>query len=197
MALTERLPEYATVSLAMTEAGVPVAVAELHGGLCALLCAGGAAAIPDWLEECLSDASPEDAARAQARDQLSELELKSWRSLTGAGLEFYPLLPDDDEALGERVSALALWCHGFLSGLGLAGFTLEESEHPAAEQLEEIVNDFSEISRAGLGADELSNENEADFALTELIEYVRVSVQIVFEELEPARVPYTGPATLH
>jgi len=183
----------------MARARVPVAVSELHGGMCGLLCAGGASAVPAWVEECLGDGDPLEGALDAARDQLRELELHSWQTLADSGVEFYPLLPDDDAGLGERVGALALWCHGFLFGLGLAGFSLDgdETGESDAVPLEEIINDFSEISRVGVSTDEFSDENEADFALAELIEYVRVSVQIVFEELESARTAGSGPATIH
>lgn len=193
--MTERLAEYTTVHSAMARARVPVAVSELHGGMCGLLCAGGAAAVPAWVEECLGDGDPVEGALEAARQQLRDLELYSWRSLNASGLEFYPLLPDDDVTLGERVGALALWCHGFLLGLGLAGFSMERGETDT--QLEEIVSDFSEISRAAVDADEFDSEDEADFALAELIEYVRVSVQIVFEELEPKRAAGPGATTIH
>lgn len=145
------------------------------------------------------DGDPVAGALDAARDQLRELELYSWRTLSGSGLEFYPLLPDDDAILGERVAALALWCHGFLSGLGLAGFSLDSDQtgESTAGPLEEILCDFSEISRAAVGADEFDDEDQADFALAELIEYVRVSVQIVFEELEPSRASGSGTATIH
>ena len=196
--MTERLAEYMTVHSAMARARVPVAVSELHGGMCGLLCAAGVSAVPAWVEECLGDGDSVEGALEAARHQLRELELYSWRSLSASGLEFYPLLPDDDAALGERVGALALWCHGFLLGLGLAGFSLDAEEAGApATQLEEIVSDFSEISRAAVDADEFDNENEADFALAELVEYVRVSVQIVFEELEPKRATGPGATTIH
>ena len=52
----------------------------------------------------------------------------------------------------------------------------------------EILRDFAEISRAGLAETEVDGGNEPDFALAELIEYVRVGVQIVFEDLAPRRV---------
>ena len=33
-------------------------------------------------------------------------------------LKFEPLLPSDDAPLAEQVEALAVWCQGFLSGVG-------------------------------------------------------------------------------
>ena len=70
-------------------------------------------------------------------------------------------------------------------------------DDPGAVQLGEIVNDLSEISRAGLSADEFDDEDEADFALAELIEHVRVSVQIMFEELESTQTTSSGSETTH
>jgi len=197
--LTERFAEYTVLHSAMTRAQVSIAVSELHGGICGLLCAGGGSVIPTWVDECLGDGDPVEGALDTARNQLRELELHSWRSLMGAGLDFYPLLPEDDASLEERVGALALWCHGFLFGLDLAGFPLDgdEADETGVVQLGEIVNDLSEISRAGLSADEFDDEDEADFALAELIEHVRVSVQIMFEELESTQTTSSGSETTH
>jgi uncharacterized protein YgfB (UPF0149 family) len=49
------------------------------------------------------------------------------------------------------------------------------------------LRDFAEISRAGLSDDEAEGRDNPDFALAEIHEYVRVSAQIVFEELTPLR----------
>ena len=63
-------------------------------------------------------------------------------------------------------------------------------------ELAEIIQDFSEISQAGLGEGDV-DDNDAGFALVELVEYVRVSVQIVFEELEEARIASSVQKTVH
>ena len=55
----------------------------------------------------------------------------------------------------------------------------------------EILRDFAEISRAGLSEEEAAGQGQADFALAEIHEYVRVSVQIVFEELAAERAAAT------
>ena len=63
------------------------------------------------------------------------------------------------------------------------------STAPAAEgdSIREVLRDFAEISRAGLSDEEAAGEDQPDFALAQIHEYVRVSVQIVFEELAPVR----------
>jgi uncharacterized protein YgfB (UPF0149 family) len=50
-----------------------------------------------------------------------------------------------------------------------------------------VLSDFAQISRAGLSAEDAADENQTDFALAEIKEYVRVSVQLVFEDLAPRR----------
>ncbi len=63
--------------------------------------------------------------------------------------------------------------------------------------LEEIVSDLSLISRAGLGAEEREDPVDADFDLAEITEYVRVSVQILFEAFGAARDQASGaPASM-
>ena len=59
--------------------------------------------------------------------------------------------------------------------------------------IRDIVTDFSEITRASFSSEETEEEGEA--ALVELVEYVRVSVQLVFEELHMVRSGSSGSGT--
>jgi uncharacterized protein YgfB (UPF0149 family) len=171
----------------LADAGAVVALAELHGGVCGALCAGGTPAAQRWLAECLDEPETTAATAAAARD-LDELVAASWHALTSEDLAFAPLLPSDDAPLEEQVQALALWCHGFLGGLGVSSAgDVQERDGASAE----ILADFAEISRAGLSDEEAAGRGQPDFALAEIQEYVRVSVQIVFEELAPRRAAAT------
>jgi len=196
--LLDKLAKYAVVQMTLKRARVSIDVSELHGGMCGLLCAGDSAAVASWVEDCLGESSLDGALDA-ARDQLLELELQSWGALTAPDLEFYPLLPDDDSVLQEQVSALGLWCHGFLLGLGLGGVSLDKAKSDDTEvgELAEIIHDFSEISRVGVSEGEFDNNDDPGFVLIELVEYVRVSVQIVFEELEEGRIALPVQTTVH
>jgi uncharacterized protein YgfB (UPF0149 family) len=106
--------------------------------------------------------------------------------LADAELTFEPLLPGDDAPLQEQVQALALWCQGFLGGVGTAAPNAGRNAGEGAA-IGEILGDFAEISRAGLSEDEAAGEGQPDFALAEIQEFVRVGVQIVFEELRSER----------
>jgi uncharacterized protein YgfB (UPF0149 family) len=167
----------------LADAGAVVALPELHGGVCGALCAGGAHAARRFITDCFAD--EELAAPTAVANELEELIGATESTLDHDDLEFQPLLPGDDAPLEEQVQALALWCQGFLSGVGTTAPSARQITDGSS--LAEILRDFAEISRAGLSEEEAAGQAQADFALAEIHEYVRVSVQIVFEELAAAR----------
>jgi uncharacterized protein YgfB (UPF0149 family) len=91
---------------------------------------------------------------------------------------FQLLLPDDTAGLGARIEALASWCQGFLLGISHGGVSDIQA---LPGELPEIVEDFLNIARAENF--ELENEEEDEAAYMELLEYVRVGVQLFWEEL--------------
>ena len=97
-------------------------------------------------------------------------------------MEFEPLLPDDEQPLNGRANALALWCTGFLYGLGTGQISDLEALNG---DVGEIVRDFTEISRATGDDADADESNEQAYA--ELVEFIRVAAQVVFEELLPLR----------
>jgi hypothetical protein len=174
--------DYDVLRESLDHAGFVLALPELHGGICGVLCSGGDGATQRWIEECIVEyANPLDQTNlSDLKRTLYEPVLVTQQMLASSQFEFEPLLPDEEAPLDEQVQALALWCHGFLSGLGFGAGTAAESLDGS---LTEILEDFAEISRAGLSGEDREDPDQADFALAQLKEYVRVSVQIVFEEL--------------
>lgn len=175
---------YAYESLAeeLASAGVVPSLAELHGGLCGVMCIGGVAAADRWLEQQLEE-WPQSTVTTIG-EALQAVEIETWRTLNESSMTFEPLLPGDEQPLETQVGALASWCHGFLSGLGMGGLTIDaESTAGGEETVAEIAKDFAEISRAALGPEDEGDPEQAGFALAELKEYVRVSVQLLFEQL--------------
>ncbi len=149
--------DYDSLRDSLAQAGAIVALAELHGGVCGALCAGGAPAAAYWLEDCLED--QELDATEELGASLANFVAASSHMLEETGFEFEPLLPDDDAPLEEQVQALALWCHGFVIGLGanapeLAARGARAPDSGEAAAIAEVVGDFTEISRAGLSEDE-------------------------------------------
>jgi uncharacterized protein len=171
---------YAQVQRLLSESRAVSEPAEAHGTLAGALCATGAYRLEDWLAEIL----PEAAAPGAVVRLLRSIYDETRAALAGTELQFELLMPDEEEPLELRTEALALWCNGFVYGLGTSGA-------PDPERLPgeagEIVRDLAQIMRAGVDECEGQETNEA--ALAELVEFVRVGVQLVFEELGALRQP--------
>lgn len=167
----------------LEQAGSVQTPGETHGTLTGMLCIDNeqapAAAVDDVEAESLTT----------ALDALREITLEG---LFDPDLSFTPLLPDDDTSLDRRVAALARWCAGFLFGLSYRG---SFSPEQLSAEVREIVTDLTELSKAELTADEDDDGAEADY--TELVEYVRVGVQMIFLELQPKREGPQTRETLH
>ena len=175
------------VAQALAAGGSSVHAAEAHGCLCGALCVRTGFGFGDWLDEIL----PDTVTLPDRDGPLADLYEQSAAVLAAPDMEFDPLLPDDDASLDERVDALSAWCQGFLYGFGSAA----TSRSSPSGEVAEVLADFAEISRGGsVGMD--STEIEED-AYVELVEFLRVGVQLVYDELRTERQPGSGPATRH
>lgn len=165
----------------LSATGASWEAAEAHGAFCGRACLSGAAAIRPWVSDLLD--AP-DAADVLARERTARLETLAASTLLileAGEMGFQPLLPADDQPLFDRTASLADWCHGFMHGLVAAGGA---DDGPQADALDsgvvsEILDDFNEITKAGAAEDE---GEESEGAYVELVEYVRVSAQLVYDE---------------
>jgi uncharacterized protein YgfB (UPF0149 family) len=107
-------------------------------------------------------------------------------------MEFDPLLPDDDAPLEDRVEALGAWCQGFLYGYGSA---TEGRRTPPTGDVAEVLTDLAEISRGG--ATGLDTEEVEEGAYTELVEFLRVGVQTIYDEQGDAPPAARGARPRH
>jgi len=169
----------------LAAAGSLADAAEAHGSLCGALCSMALYRMQDWVNEILPDgASLSDESSAM----LERVFTATATSFGEQGMEFEPLLP-----LNGRANALALWCTGFLYGLGTGQISDLEG---LAGDVGEIVRDFTEISRATGDDADADESNEQAYA--ELVEFIRVAAQVVFEELLPLRSQvYPSAQRLH
>ena len=176
-------PDFAVIDAALRSSGLLGEPAELHGEFCGLACVMGPDAGPAWVASVLAE-SESDAGGVRTGEieaTLESLAVSTWQALDSGDMELKLLLPHDTEQLESRAESLGLWCQGFMHGLGAAGEPGADSPLLADGITREIIADFSEITRAAFTADE--TETEAEAAYMELVEFVRVSVQIAFEEL--------------
>jgi len=184
---------YDALALVISKLGAQQEPAELHGTLTGLLCANGNAGADIWLQNLFPNVPNGDLLGEEAFGELKKLHETARESLNATDCEFQLLLPDDDSNLDQRVHALGEWCQGFLVGLSLGGIcdfkTLPEDAREIAEDLIEIARADSSYSFDG------SEEDEHAYA--ELVEYLRVGVLLINEELQPNHAPTASEDTLH
>jgi uncharacterized protein YgfB (UPF0149 family) len=163
----------------LASAGSLADAAEAHGSLCGALCSMSPYKMQDWVNEILPDGA---ALSDESAAMIERVFTATATSFGEQGMEFEPLLPDDEQPLNGRANALALWCTGFLYGLGTGHISDLEALNG---DVGEIVRDFTEISRATGDDADADESNEQAYA--ELVEFIRVAAQVVFEELLPLR----------
>jgi yecA family protein len=175
---------YAELERHLQAAGAESGAAEAHGLLSGAVTAGGKVASSLWLEHLLGEGNTLSAAAQDCSDMLDELQTDILGQLHDDSFGFSLLLPADSAALTIRTRALSDWCGGFLYGLALGGIR-EGADLP--ETVSEVMRDFFEISHAGFIADAPDEGDET--AYVEITEYVRMSVLLLREELQPAPGP--------
>ncbi|MGD8875615.1 MAG: UPF0149 family protein [Gammaproteobacteria bacterium] len=179
--MQETLPRnYAELDRLLQAAGADSSAAEAHGLLCGMTCAGGRCAGSVWLAHLLGEDNTLSAAAQDCGDALTGMQQEILRQFNDDAMGFTLLLPADDEPLAPRTRALSHWCEGFLYGVALGGIRDDATlPHDTAE----ILKDFYEISHAGFAAGGTQDADEA--AYQEIVEYVRMCVLLMYEELCP------------
>jgi uncharacterized protein len=151
-----------------------IPAAESHGCLCGALCTSAHYPIERWLAEIIPE---EEGVDEQSQQTLRLLFADTLEALRGDEMDFELLLPDDDVALELRATALSQWCQGFLYGFGTGKpVQLEQLQG----SVDEVLRDLTHIGRATV---ELGEDEDEEAAYAEVLEYVRVGVQLVHDEL--------------
>jgi uncharacterized protein YgfB (UPF0149 family) len=161
-------------------AGSSVAAAESHGCLCGALCTSAGYTFARWVEEIVPEDAP--AQDEQSMQALQLLFTDTVDALRGDAMEFHPLLPDDDVTLDARATALSQWCQGFLYGFGTGG-PVKVDELPA--NVNEVLRDVTDIGRSRVDVGDAGEAEEQ--AYSEVVEYLRVGVQLIHDELAAVR----------
>jgi hypothetical protein len=167
-------------------AELPITAAEVHGIVTGALCAGIPAS--EWRTLILGRAPAGEAVATL----LATVYAQTATQLDGDELDFAPLLPDEDESLTQQAEGLSEWCRGFLLGFGSGrrstasipgGVGFGRRPLPAlSDEAREVLDDMQQLTELD---PETEEDEEAARALAELAEYLRVGVQLVYEETHP------------
>jgi uncharacterized protein YgfB (UPF0149 family) len=179
---------FSELAATLREIGSAADAAQFHGALCGTLCRQR----PEEVD--VVDLLDDDEITPQAsRAALQALCIDTATLLAHADGRFAPILPDDDAELQLRAQALGGWCEGFLYGLaGRIKLQLDE----CSDEVRELVKDLAQFTRAGFDSgDDPEVEENAYF---ELVEYLRVGVQLIYLELRPRALGAEAPRpTVH
>jgi len=182
-------PDADRVTDALAALEVPLSRAESHGLACGLLCTQTAAAAKSrWFTELLDAAGLDAGSLSSRADHVRCIDTwfeSTQEQIDAPDLVFEPALPPDDVALDLRIDALGDFCAGFTYGVGIG--TSGRGNGPLPTDTAELIADFQAIDgvERGPGAGDVGSESD----YTELVEYVRVGVLVVLEELKPVDRP--------
>jgi uncharacterized protein YgfB (UPF0149 family) len=168
------LPTYTELDLALSKTQSKMHPSQVHGLICGILC-GNADTQSEW-ETLMSGG---EKISPSVHQTLQALYDATQKQLSDFLFELQILLPAEAVELPQRAEALTLWCQGMLTGLKLSQVPITDRE---PSELTEAINDFIEIAKMNY-EDVVSNE-EDEVAYTELVEYVRMAVILIYQELQ-------------
>ena len=172
----EKKLDYDSVSNKLSQQGVIVDAAEVHGILCGMLCGGMSLTDQKWLEALSETINQGDAFSDPTQHLLNSLFNQTCQQLLEPEFALNLLLPDDQAPINDRGAALINWVQGFMLGFGLHQQDLMQ----CSDDVKEALEDFSDISRM---EEPMDADEESEKALLEVEEYVKISAILCFSEL--------------
>jgi len=159
---------------------------QAHGLLCGYIMTHGLKGHDMWLHRMFENSSNEKGDKYKYI--FDDLFIKTWQQLEGRQSEFELFLPGDDRGLLTRAKAIGSWCDSYLHGL-ISSVTTEKLKKAInREPTSILIKDLLEMTKATIGEEDDDETNERSYA--ELVEYTRIAVQLIFEELDESRNNY-------
>lgn len=186
------MPEFDDLQDLLASLNSGIAAPECHGFLTGFLCISDTIDASVWEYIC-ADLDGAESISPEYRSLLHDMGHCISQQMLSSDLDFRLLQPDDFTPFPDRCAALAQWCQGFLSGLGVAG-TINWGG--LSETCREMITDFSDISRLDAGSDEDSGDG-LEVSLMELHEYVRMGVVYIYAEFAMLKTENDYPGVLH
>ena len=132
-----------------------LSISELHGAVVGIAVCN---------EQAFSLQSLVDLLGVDALSDENDVEVfvnESLETLFADDMSFTPLLPEDDESLDIRATAVGQWAGSFLAGLAAGlGEQAEGSFASLPEEVQEIVADFAAITEIELPGDSAAAAGE-------------------------------------
>lgn len=178
-------PNYDQIQDILSQAQSPYTAEDSHGMLCAMLIVNNSLQCKRWVDEICTQNEEGLSLDGASNDTLCNLYEHTKQELNDTLLNFTLLIPEDDNSLNARVTSLKKWCDGFLFGLALAG--VKDLTHVPEDSME-ILQDITSISQA---AEDEEEDEMNEVAYSDIVEYVRMGVLLINEEMHPMNRPQT------
>ncbi len=148
---------------------------ELQGLICGLYAGGMPNDGKSWKSPVMQQLNEGQLFPSSAMQQLDHYVQALGEQLEQDIFAMEMAIPGDTAPILERLEAICEWSQGFLLGYGLqlGGQTID------SEDLNEALEDLTEISKVDL---EVEETEEMEQALYTVIEHVRVTSQVIFLE---------------
>lgn len=166
------LPNYTELNRVLSKTSLKLHPSQVHGLVAGILC-GNPDSTSAW-EELVTGGKD----TGKTHEVLQALYDETKKQLAEFLFEFQLVLPSDSDELLVRAEALMLWCQGFLTGLKLTNVPITGRK---PSEVTEAINDLIEIAKMNY-EDVISNE-EDESAYIELVEYIRMAVILIYQEL--------------
>lgn len=184
------LPSFDKISQALDGSDLFTNAAETHGVLSGFVCGGIDLDGKSW-QPLFNDVVNEGMSLPQSLKVLiSDIYADVVKQCTDDGLGFNLLLPEDNKPLDERAEAMAQWAQGFLVGFGM----VQQALNQASEDVQEVIRDIRDISQLSLDFEQ--EDEDAEIAFIEIVEYLRVSAMLCFNTFS-RHTPTPISTTLH
>ncbi len=167
---------------------------EIHGSLCGLLCADNSIDQNAWKQLVMPELEFNNLLHKDSLEYLGQLYSQTVQQLNDPNCEFQLILPNEENSDTQaQIDALGEWCQSFLVGLSLGGVSDFDA---LPEDSAELLRDFLEIARAGTSY-QLNELDDNQQSLFELIEYVRIGILLINEELHPVKAMPLDSSNIH
>lgn len=167
---------------------IKASASGFHGFLCGRLCSGPVE-MQDLIASTTQWLALEGESAEAAEEPLNTFYEAALSNLQDISFLFKPLLPDDELPLAERLVAVGEWCSNYISGVGEG----MGAEFEVSAEGKEALEDLAAIGQISSEFD-FDEDGERDYQ--ELVEYIRIAVQLIFSDLDSEIDPEAQP-TIH
>ena len=175
------LPDFYQLEDTLQRVDAGFSASEVHGMACGVLVVDSTTKQDTWSAHVLKGDTQDVFFQEVVRD-VKQLHTATVESLNANQMHFDLCLPNEQDPISERVEALQKWCQGFAFGLAASGLKcMDELPDDPKDWVQDVI-------KIGAATDlALDDDDESEAAYTELLEYLRVGVLMMNEELQPLR----------